>query len=86
LGDFTLDKRLLAEDVTDVTFPLYIHWCSYSVQNLLSSRLFSKNLKIKTYKTVILPFVPYGCETRVTKSRRMRWAGHVARMGEGRCV
>jgi hypothetical protein len=23
---------------------------------------------------------------RVTKSRRMRWAGHVARMGEGRSV
>jgi hypothetical protein len=23
---------------------------------------------------------------RVTKSRRMRWTGHVARMGEGRCV
>ena len=23
---------------------------------------------------------------RVVKSRRMRWAGHVARMGEGRCV
>jgi hypothetical protein len=23
---------------------------------------------------------------RVVKSRRMRWAGHVARMGENRCV
>jgi hypothetical protein len=23
---------------------------------------------------------------RVIKSRRMRWARHVARMGEGRCV
>jgi hypothetical protein len=23
---------------------------------------------------------------RVIKSRRMRWAGHVARMGEGRCA
>jgi hypothetical protein len=23
---------------------------------------------------------------RVVKSRRLRWAGHVARMGEGRCV
>jgi hypothetical protein len=27
--------------------------CYYSVQNLLSSRLISKNLKIKIYKTVI---------------------------------
>jgi hypothetical protein len=102
----------------------------------LSSRLISKNLKIKIYKTVILPVVLHGCETwsftlreehrlrvsenrvvrvfrpkreeggswrklhndelhrlysspnvvRVIKSRRMRWAGHVARMGEGRCV
>jgi hypothetical protein len=31
--------------------------------NLLSSRLISKNLKIKIYKTVILPIVLYGCET-----------------------
>jgi hypothetical protein len=29
----------------------------------LSSRLVSKNLKIKIYKTVILPVVLYGCET-----------------------
>ena len=111
--------------------------CYYSVQNLLSSRLLSKNLKIKIYRTIILPVVLYGCETwsltlreerrlrvfenrvlrvfgskweevtgewrklhneelrdlyslpnvvRVVKSRRMRWAGHVARMGEGRGV
>jgi hypothetical protein len=100
----------------------------------LSSRLISKNLKIKIYKNVILPVVLYGCEiwsltlgeehrlrvfenrvlrrifgpkreedgswrklhndelhslyfssntVRVIKSRRMRWAGHVARMGRG---
>ena len=29
--------------------------CYYSVQNLLSSRLLSKNLKIKIYRTIILP-------------------------------
>jgi hypothetical protein len=103
----------------------------------LSSHLITKNIKIKIYKTVILPGVLYGCETwsltlgeehrlrvlenrvlkkifgpkreedgswrklhndelhglyfspnivRVIKSRRMRWAGHVARMGEGRGV
>jgi len=112
--------------------------CYHSVQNLLSSRLLSKNLKIKIYRTIILPVVLYGCETwsltlreerrlrvfenrvlrrvfgpkrdevtgelrklhneelndlysllnivRVVKSRRMRWAGHVARMGEDRDV
>jgi hypothetical protein len=111
--------------------------CYYSVQNLLSSRLISRNLKIKIYKTVILPVVLYGCETwsltlreehrlrvfenrvlrklfgpkreedgswrklhndefhslysspnivRVIKLRRLRWAGHVAHMGEGRAV
>ena len=34
-----------------------------SVQILLSSGLLSKNLKIKIYKTIILPVVLYGCET-----------------------
>jgi len=100
--------------------------------------LLSKNLKIKIYRTIILPVVLYGCETlsltlreerklrvfenmllrrifgprkdevtrewrrlhnkelndlysspnivRVIKSRRMRWAGHMARMGEERVV
>ena len=109
------------------------------MQNLLSFRLLSKNLKIKIYRTIILPVVLYGCETwsltlreetklrvfdnmvlmsilgprkdevtgewkrlhneelndlysspnivRVIKSRRMRWAGHVAHMGEERgCI
>ena len=35
----------------------------YSVQNILSSSLLSKNLKIKIYRTIILPVVLYGCET-----------------------
>jgi hypothetical protein len=101
--------------------------------NLLSSRLLSKNLKIKICRTIIFPVVLYGCETlsltlrvehrqrvlrrvlgpkrdevtgewrklhneelnnlyslpnivRVVKSRRMRWAGLVARMGGERCA
>jgi hypothetical protein len=33
------------------------------VQNLLSSRLLSKNLKIRIYRTKVLPVVLYGCET-----------------------
>jgi len=112
--------------------------CYHSVQNLLSSGLLSKNLKIKIYRTIILPVVLYGCEAssltfreerklrvfenmvlrrifgprrdevmgkwrrlhneelnnlysspnivRVIISRRMRWAGHVAHMGEERGV
>jgi len=99
---------------------------------------YPKTLKIKIYRTIILPVVLYGCETwlltlreerrlrvfenrvlrrvfgpkrdevtgerkklhneelndlyplpnivRVVKSRRMRWVGHVVRMGEDRCV
>ena len=37
--------------------------CYYSVKNLLSSSLLSKELKIKIYRTIILPVVLYGCET-----------------------
>jgi hypothetical protein len=37
--------------------------CYHSVQNLLSSHLISEKLKIKIYKSVILPVVLYGCET-----------------------
>jgi len=37
--------------------------CYHLVQNLLSSRLLSKNLKIKIYRTIILPVVLYGYET-----------------------
>jgi hypothetical protein len=100
--------------------------------------LLLKNLKIRIYKTIILPVVLYGCETwsltlkeehrlrvfenrvlrrifgpkrdevtrewrklhheelhdlyflpsiiRIVKAKRMRWAGHVARMGEKRNV
>jgi hypothetical protein len=33
------------------------------VQNLLSSRIQSKNVKIRIYNTIILPVVLYGCET-----------------------
>ena len=36
--------------------------CYYSVQNLLSSSLLSKKLKIKMYRTIILPVFCMGVE------------------------
>ena len=61
-----------------------VNACYYSVQNLLSSSLLSKKLKIKIYRTIILP-VLYGCETwsltlreesrlRVFENRESIWA------------
>jgi hypothetical protein len=37
--------------------------CYFSVQNLLSSSLLSKNIKIRVYRTITLPVVLHGCET-----------------------
>ena len=37
--------------------------CYHSVHNLLYSRLLFRNLKIKIYRTIILPVLLYGCET-----------------------
>jgi hypothetical protein len=37
--------------------------CYHSVQKLLSSGLLSKNVKIGTYKIIMLSVVLYGCET-----------------------
>jgi hypothetical protein len=42
------------------------------VQNLLSSGLLSKNLKIKINRNIILPVVLYGCETWSLTVRKER--------------
>jgi hypothetical protein len=42
------------------------------VQNLLPFSFVSKNLKIKLYRTVILPVVLYGCETSSLTLREER--------------
>ena len=45
------------------------------MQNLLSSSLLSKTLKIKIYRTIILPVVLHGCETwslTLREERRLR--------------
>jgi hypothetical protein len=47
----------------------------HAVQNLLFSRLLYRNVKIKIYKTIILPAVLYGCETlylTLREEHRMR--------------
>ena len=49
--------------------------CYHSVQNLVSCSLLSKNLKIKIYRTIIMPHVLYGCETwllTLREERRLR--------------
>jgi hypothetical protein len=37
--------------------------CYRSDQSFLSSHLLSRNVKVKIYKTIILPDVSYGCES-----------------------
>ena len=37
--------------------------CYYLAQNLSSSSLLSKNIKVQIYGTIILPFALYGCNT-----------------------
>jgi hypothetical protein len=49
--------------------------CYHLVQNLLFSDLLSKNIKIKIYRTVILPVVLYGCETWSLTLREERRLG-----------
>ena len=49
--------------------------CYHSVQNLLSSNLLPKSMKIKVCRIVILPIVLYGCETwslTLRKERKLR--------------
>jgi len=66
---------VICANVTYHVFFLYLrsgNACYHSVQNLLSSRLLSKNLKIKIYRNIILPVVLYGCETWSLKRREER--------------
>jgi len=49
--------------------------CYHSVQNRLSSRLLSKNIKIKIHRIITLPVVLYRCETwslTLREERRLR--------------
>jgi hypothetical protein len=48
----------------------------------LSSRLLSRNVKVKIYRSINLPFVLYGCETWFIKPRE----DHRLRMFESRVL
>jgi len=61
LGKTLTNQNSIAEEIKSGLRPG--NACFHSVQNLLSSRLLSKNLKIKIYRSIILPIVLYGCET-----------------------
>ena len=61
LGTSLINQNSIAEEIKTRLRPGNV--CYHSVENLLSSRLLSKNLKIKIYRTIILSVVLYGCET-----------------------
>jgi len=52
------------------------------VLNLLSSSSLSKNIKIKIYRTIILPVVLYGCDTWLLTLREE----HRLRVSENRVL
>jgi len=131
LGAYVTSKNEVTEEIKSRL--VSGNACFYSVQKLLTSRLISRKLKLKIYRTAILPD---GCESwsttladehklrvfeskvlrkiygpkrdemtgewrrlhneeqqglydspdvvKIMKSRRLRWAGHVARMGKKR--
>jgi hypothetical protein len=61
LGTTVTNKNLIQEEIKRRLISGNV--CYHSVQSLLSSRLLSKNLKMRIYKTIILPAILYGCET-----------------------
>jgi hypothetical protein len=58
LGTTLTDQNCMQEEIKSI-----LNACYHSVQSLLSSRLLSRNVMVKIYKTIILPVVLYGCET-----------------------
>ena len=69
----TLTQNFIQEEIKSRLKPG--NACYQSVQNLLSSSLLSKNLKIEIYRTIILPVVLYGYETwslTLREERRLR--------------
>jgi hypothetical protein len=61
LGTTLTDQNCIHEDINSRLKSG--NACYHSVQSLLSSCLLSRSVKVKIYKTIILPVVLYGCET-----------------------
>ena len=55
LGKVSTNQNSIQEEIKSRL--KLVNACHHSVQNLLSSSLLSKNLKIKIYRTIILPVV-----------------------------
>ena len=72
----------VAPIITGITFVFTFHIRCISIVRSLHFRIFSTSFKI----TFLSPEIATSINIimRVIKSRRMRWAGHVARMGEER--
>jgi hypothetical protein len=61
LGITLTDQNCMHEEIKSRLNLCYA--CYYLVQSLLSSHLLPRSVKVKIYKTIILPVVFYGCET-----------------------
>jgi hypothetical protein len=61
LGTTIKNQKLIQEEIKGRLNSVNAYY--HSVQNLLSSHLLSRNLKIRIYETTILPAILYGCET-----------------------
>jgi len=73
LGTTLINQNSIPEEIKSRLKPG--NACYHSVQNLLSSRLLSKNLKMKIYRTIIMPVVLCVCETwslTLRKERKLR--------------
>jgi hypothetical protein len=61
LGMTVINQNLIQEEIKRRLS--FANACYTSVQNLLSSCVLSKNVKMRIYKAIILPVLLYGCET-----------------------
>jgi hypothetical protein len=61
LGTTLTDQNCIQEEIKSRLNSGYA--CYDLVQSLLPSRLLSRNVKVKVYKTIILPLALYRCET-----------------------